>query len=310
MRVVKSGFFSVLLLAAVMAAALLTGGCSGNVSAPEPAPKSSGKEIVMAVGDGELSLPVENTTIRLYYHRPQDWQPGNPVFVMFHGEKRNAEALRDGLKAAADQHHVLLVCPLFDESHDGGSYGYALAGMAEREKGALRIRPERDWLFPVISDLAKAVRKAAGASQGLIVYCGHSAGAQMLHRYLLFGHPDPDIAYIVANAGWYTFPDEQVAFPYGLGNLPGEKGRGDRVFSLDVTLLLGEADTKRGASLRKSEAADRQGANRLERGQHFYEACRKRAEAAGVSFAWKLRTVPGVGHDAVRMGEAGMALIR
>ena len=49
---------------------------------------------------------------------------------------------------------------------------------------------------------------------------GHSAGAQFVHRFVMFA-PGPNLrTAISANAGWYTTLEENVAFPYGLKDAP------------------------------------------------------------------------------------------
>ena len=51
----------------------------------------------------------------------------------------------------------------------------------------------------------------------------------------------------------------------------------------------------------RNAAADRQGANRLERGRNAFEAGRALAREEGWEFNWKLAIAPGVGHSFGRM---------
>jgi pimeloyl-ACP methyl ester carboxylesterase len=80
-------------------------------------------------------------------------------------------------------------------------------------------------------------------------FIAHSAGAQLLHRLLLF-RPDPSASSIVvANSGSYTFPDLSWDFPYGLRGLPPEFRKGSVLPSLlkafveaPLTLAIGTED--------------------------------------------------------------------
>nr|ALS89287.1 MetaGeneMark_Unknown Function [uncultured bacterium] len=66
----------------------------------------------------------------------------------------------------------------------------------------------------------------------------------------------------------------------------------------DVTILLGEDDSDPdGAMLLKSPEAMRQGEHRLARGRTYHRHAAMLAERLGVPFAWKLVTLPGVGHS-------------
>jgi len=72
-------------------------------------------------------------------------------------------------------------------------------------------------------------------------------------------------------------------------------------------LFLGELDNEsetRGRMLR-SETVDKQGTNRLDRGQNYYKFSKEYAENSGMKFNWKLEIVPNIGHDQEKM--AGVA---
>ena len=45
---------------------------------------------------------------------------------------------------------------------------------------------------------------------------GHSAGAQVAHRFLYFIHPNRASRTVLANSGYYTMPIEEISYPYGL----------------------------------------------------------------------------------------------
>ena len=82
-----------------------------------------------------------------------------------------------------------------------------------------------------------------------------------------------------------------------------------RLFGRPLVVLLGEDDTRRSSNLRKNAAADRQDANRFERGQSYFAAARREAERRGAAFNWRLRTVPNVGHSNAGMAGPAASLI-
>lgn len=77
-------------------------------------------------------------------------------------------------------------------------------------------------------------------------------------------------------------------------------------FERNLTLFLGEEDdhSEAGGIFLRSPSADAQGPGRRQRGRHFYETGRKRADKLNAAFAWQIEVVPGVGHDHEGMSEA------
>jgi hypothetical protein len=123
----------------------------------------------------------------------------------------------------------------------------------------------------------------------------------------MFAEASAAEAIVVANAGWYTFPVQTVAFPYGLGGVPIDPAA---AFARPVTILLGEGDTDpQHPSLRRNAEADAQGIHRYARGRAFFEAARAEAARLGTPFSWRLQTVPGVAHSNAGMAEAAMRLL-
>jgi hypothetical protein len=298
---------SLVFLAGLALVILLTAcGRFSDRSAEKPATVPEKTVETISPGVGKWILSTDFGPLPVYYYRPARWQPDQPVFILLHGEHRNALALRNALQDEAEKRGILLVCPFFSKETFSGSRSYALGGMLEKRK----VAPETQWFFPILNRLRDSFLEAAGAPQAPVTFFGHSAGAQLLHRYLFFGKARPHEAYIVANAGWYTMPDSSTAFPYGLGGVPAESSFVKEAFGFHVTILLGEADTKADGSLRQTVQAQKEGKNRLERGTRFFEQSRKAARMMQVPFAWQMKTVPAIGHDTEKMARAAMELIK
>lgn len=267
-------------------------------AATGPAPGQAGR-FVFAGWDGP-PLPV-------FYQVPEMLTPETEVVFVMHGVNRDADRYRDEWAMLARQHGFIVIAPQFAVTDFPGSLGYNTGYFTEADGGP---RSRSRWSFAAIEPLFDDVRQRFGTEvSGYSIY-GHSAGAQFVHRYVLF-MPEARIERaIAANAGWYTMPDTGIAFPYGLGATPvGAKGL-EAALGKPLTVLLGTADTDRAdPDLRKTPEADAQGPHRYARGQAFYEHGKAAAAVRGVTFAWRLERVPGIAHSNAGMAEAAAALI-
>lgn len=185
-----------------------------------------------------------------------------------------------------------------------------LAGALEEiEIRGTSEEPNREpgsWIFQDLDRIFDRVRDELGLETRTYDLFGHSAGGQILHRLALFAPSERLGRILAANAGWYTVPTFERAFPYGLSGTDLSRDQLTEAFSTRLVVFLGEeddADETRG-SLRRTPEANRQGPHRLARGRHFFRTARKKAEKLGVPFRWELVVVPDVGHDYERMGEA------
>jgi pimeloyl-ACP methyl ester carboxylesterase len=171
----------------------------------------------------------------------------------------------------------------------------------------LEVNPDRDdWIFGDFDRIFAVARDELGLEADGYDLFGHSAGGQILHRLALFRPGSKARRILAANSGWYTLPETETDFPYGLGGTPvGEEGLA-RALAGELVVFLGEeddAEETRG-SLRSTPEADRQGPGRLSRGRYFFRKAEEAADRLGVDLGWKLHVVPGVGHDHERMSEA------
>lgn len=239
----------------------------------------------------------------VHVHRPARWAPGGPVVAVLHGVRRNAADYRDAWAPHAEAQDFLLVCPEFSQAGFPGARFYS--------QGNARA-PVADWTFAALEQAVDAALCYHGDAPGRpFTLYGHSAGAQFVHRHLLLTGAPRARRVVLANAGWYSFPDLATPFPHGLGGLALDPAALRAALARDVVVLLGEADTDPAhPSLRRDAVTDRQGLNRLERGRNFFAAARALAAAEGVPFGWRLRTVPGVGHVNAQMAVAAAPLLR
>lgn len=267
----------------------------------------------ISIGSGAFSMSeptgATNDDLRAFYYRPANWTADRPIVVVMHGFKRNAQDYRDDWIQYADQYNLLVVCPEFSESKYPGVRYYNTGNVSDTDDETGNLQPKENWIFPVIDRIFDQAKIRSGAAGENFALYSHSAGSQMVHRYVLLNKETKAKKIIAANSGWYTMPDSQVAFPYGVKGLPLNVADLKAAFAKPVTILLGEADTKSNANLRHTPLADAQGANRFERGNEFFALAQKKAAQMGVPFHWQLITVPGVGHNEAEMGAVAAKLI-
>ncbi|MXO90988.1 alpha/beta hydrolase [Pontixanthobacter aquaemixtae] len=219
-----------------------------------------------------------------------------PVLIVMHGAKRDPRRYLEEWVPFADQDGFIVIAPEFSRNDFPGSRSYNLGNMWAR--GGKQINPQGEWSFAAIEPLFDfAVAKLEGKQQQYTLY-GHSAGSQFVHRFLFITPEARVTRYLPANAGWYTAPDPDIAFPYGLKGLGVSEAMMKEALAQDVVILLGDADTDRHhESLRRTKPAMAQGPHRFARGKSFYEAGKKLAEELGTEFNWSLRVIPGVAHE-------------
>jgi poly(3-hydroxybutyrate) depolymerase len=240
----------------------------------------------------------------VYLARPTKLAPDRPVVFVMHGVRRNADEYRDQWYELAEQHDFLLVVPEFNDKDFPGAEGYNY-GNVYGPKGGTRD-PSR-WAFSVIEPLFDEIRDRFDMEVDTYALYGHSAGAQFVHRFL-YHVPDARVSRAVAaNAGWYTMPDLNTPFPYGLGGSYVGPKRLRKALQQPLLVLLGEADTDPGhPSLRRTPGAMAQGAHRFERGQAFFAAGQAEAVRLEVPFGWTLETVSDADHDNRKMAPAAI----
>lgn len=245
--------------------------------------------------------------LRVWYQLPAAVTPDTPVVVVMHGVNRDADRYRDEWSALAQQHRFIVVVPEFDAARFPGALGYNTGFFTEADGTP---RPRELWSFAAIEPLFDDVRQRFGTEVPRYTMYGHSAGAQFVHRYVIF-MPEARIAQaIAANAGWYTMPDREIAFPYGLDDTPMDAQTLKAALGKPLLVLLGTADTDtQDPDLRTTPDANRQGPHRYARGLRFYEQGRTAAAEMDAPFGWQLDRVPGVGHKNGLMAQAAAKLI-
>lgn len=240
---------------------------------------------------------------RVFFHRPAQWRAEGRVVMVMHGVDRDADRYRDEWAPLADAHGFLLLCPEFSNSKFPGSNWYNYGGMLKTDDPQLRSFAVPDRVF------IEAKGRFGFRAERFSLY-GHSAGSQFVHRFLLMA-PSPKVDQAIsANAGWYTLPVFDQPFPYGLQNTSVSEAQVEAFLRRPLVLQLGESDTNPNhPALRRNAASDLQGIHRYARGLNFLAVGKREAERRGISLAWRLVTVPGVGHSNGRMAASAAKVL-
>lgn len=259
------------------------------------------------VGAGRFSVAgaaPDGSAIRVWSYRPADFAANDRIVIVMHGVLRNADRYRDTWIAAAKANRLLVLAPEMSKAQFPGAAGYNLGNMVSRDGDPLP--PER-WAWAVVEKVFDAARAATGSQRQSYALYGHSAGAQFVHRLVLFAEDARFDVAISANAGWYTMPTTRERYPYGLDRAPVDPSRVRRALARPLVVLLGGDDVDpEDENLRRTAAALRQGQNRLERGQSFMRSAREEADKTGSLFSWRLDIVPDVDHDNKAMVSAAV----
>jgi len=256
------------------------------------------------------SFPFEDAAhrvITVWYYAPASPTPDCRVLFVMHGVERNAQHYRDSWVENARRKHAILLVPEFSNEAFPGSDQYNLGAMFS-PSGTLNDRSE--WTFTSIERIFQRVKADANLRTATYSIYGHSAGAQFVHRMVLF-MPEASIERAVAaNAGWYTMPELNTPFPYGLKDAPITQGELGTALERRLMILLGGKDTdENDKHLRNSPEAIAQGDNRLERGMKFFKNGQAEARELGVKCQWRTRVVPNVGHNSEGMSPEALQFL-
>lgn len=270
---------------------------------------SSGIELSIPTGSSTFLFQhheiYRNTPIMVWTYRPIGYTANSKILFVIHGAGRNADGYRDAWIEIAERNNVLLLVPEFSIQQFPDDISFNLGNVAHMDslENILSPNPENEWSYSYVEAIFDGVVNGlTNRSKTYMIY-GHSAGSQFVHRLMFLKPTARSSRVVLANAGWYTLPDLNEQYPYGLRGTTAGDGNLRHAFQKDVTVLLGDADTDENLpQLRRTPQAMRQGKHRFERGHTFFEISKSTAAELKTPFVWKLETVPGVAHS-----NAGMA---
>lgn len=255
-------------------------------------------------GSGVFNFRYQNTTntstLKIYYHLPENIAQDARILVVFHGAGRNARDYRDALISEANQSQFIVIAPEFSIDNFPGGDGYNLGNvfMDGDNPSIDTLNEESEWAFSVIEPLFDTILSQIDNSSTTYDIFGHSAGGQFAHRFLMYKHQSRAHRIVASASGWYTFPNRSISFPYGFDNSPLNNSSLSVLFSHQLHIQVGANDNNPNASgLRRNTQADAQGIHRAERAENFFNFSQNLATTGNLPFQWSLTSIPNADHD-------------
>jgi hypothetical protein len=256
--------------------------------------------------------PLSEKPVLVYYHVPVGANSETPLLIVFHGNGRDALESRDAMKTLSENNDFIVLVPEFSSEFFPGSDQYHLGNVFEDgdNPSAANLNDEEEWTFSLIEPIFEDFKTRSDLAVSNYDVFGHSAGGQVAHRFF-FLKPDAKVNRVISAAsGWYTVPDYNVDFPYGLGETPVSESVLKELFERKLTIMIGDNDTDPNSfGLRHTEEADVQGVQRFERANYFYNTSQQLALDYGVSYRWQFKSIANAGHDFGATSNAAVALL-
>ena len=241
----------------------------------------------------------------VFYYLPEKIDNNTKIFFVIHGNTRNADDYLKTWIRLTKEKNIAIFAPHFKRT------SFISFNTLQMSTSNGKIRANIDlYLNNSIDILFEYIKSKFKISDELYDIYGHSAGAQFVHRYLLMSdNPMVDKA-VAANAGWYTFLNG-ANFPYGVKNPPVSLRDSNvkKFLSTDLHILIGTNDIDVNSSINKSDGAQKQGINRLQRAKNFFKYTESIVEQNNLEFNWKYREVSGAPHSNKVMSRAAVLIL-
>lgn len=224
--------------------------------------------------------------LRYLEYMPRQVNTDLEPLVFVHGYSRRVYEQLKPLEALADATGRPLLAPFFSKTQHRR---YQRLG-----KGSDGLRADR-YFNACLEDAASRYRLRSDR----FVLIGYSGGAQFAHRYAMI-YPQRTSRLIAISSGWYTFPDREITYPYGLATarkLRRVSMNPEAFLQVPMTVLVGARDFET-RNLRSNPELDRQqGTSRVERARRWVLAMRMAARLYRVDADISYQEVPGIGHS-------------
>ena len=231
---------------------------------------------------------------RYFIYIPSSGADRAPVFVTVHGLSRNAREHAELFAPHCEALGVVLIAPIFtsEETPD-----YQRLGRVGRGSRADLI----------LESILEEVSLTTGADVSSIQLFGFSGGAQFAHRFTM-ARPHRVARAVIASAGWYTFPDGEERFPYGIRasrDLPDVRFDPEEFLRVPITVIVGDQDTST-EDLRNTDRVNRQqGAHRVERARNWVRAMHAASLAHHLEPLVVFESIPGGDHSFATLVQTG-----
>ena len=253
---------------------------------------------------GRISIPYRDPlslerALILECYRPASHRPASPIVIVQHGQSRNGREYCDAWIPTADEAGLLIVAITFPKEAWPDAAVYNNGNVRD---AAGTLRPRESWSLAIPGRVFDLLREAGVTTRPQAYLWGHSAGGQFVHRLLATQSHDMFASVGAANPGWYTLPTLDLAYPNGLGGIGLAARDVVRLLAYPLTIFAGDRDIdSAGENLPNHDEARAQGPHRFARAHFYLQRGREESERLGVPCRWQLITVPGIGHQGMRM---------
>lgn len=231
--------------------------------------------------------------VEILYTLPKEINNQTKVLFIIHGNSRDVKKYLNLWLEDAKDKNVILVAPHFTKEN------YPNFGTLQIAKSSGKIlNDQSNNLTNSISSFFTYFKSKYNLESSTYRIFGFSAGSQFVHRYLMYGKDTGTEKAVLGSAGWYTFLNEEK-YPYGTKNMPIEKERYEWFLSRRVLFILGNKDNDPNhPTLNLSKGAKKQGNNRYERGQNYFDNLLNFSQKNKIPFRWRYKVVPSLDHNA------------
>ena len=230
--------------------------------------------------------------VEILYTLPKEINNQTKVLFIIHGNSRDVNKYLNLWLEDAKDKNVILVAPHFTKEN------YPNFGTLQIAKSSGKIlNDQSNNLTNSISSFFTYFKSKYNLESSTYRIFGFSAGSQFVHRYLMYGKDTRTEKAVLGSAGWYTFLNEEK-YPYGTKNMPIEKERYEWFLSRRVLFILGNKDNDPNhPTLNLSKGAKKQGNNRYERGQNYFDNLLNFSQKNKIPFRWRYKVVPSLDHN-------------
>ena len=270
---------------------------SGSTFSPNPDPIIPAQ---ISTGNGMFIYSRNNIDFEVFYYVPENYNASSKIVFVLHGGSRDAESARNNMISKSIEYNFIVIAPKFssDDFPLGDGYNLGNVYYDGDNPSPETLNDEEDWAFSIIEPIFDSVKNSLLITEEKYHMLGFSAGAQFVHRYLLF-KPNARFDKVVsAAAGWYTVPDFIIPFPYGYNNSILTSTNLNQLLSNNLYVQVGALDNNPNSpGLRHNEYADAQGLNRVTRAVNFYETGQGLSIQNNLNFNWSIHIVQGAYHS-------------
>jgi len=240
-----------------------------------------------------------NPDIQIYYSVPPVISEKTKIMFIIHGGSRKAEQSLNDWLPLVEGRDVVIIAPEFSKEFYN-EYAYLM----KTTKTGRKLKDTSRDLESSLGDIFNFFSAKFKLSTKKFRLYGHSGGSQFVHRYLLLSNETRIDKVVMASAGFYTFVNPVIKYPFGIKNMDVTDERLQWFLSLKGGVFLGgEDNNSKHRSLPSMRKAKKQGDHRLERGTNFFNHLVELGVKKNMPFRWRYQVVPGVSHD-----NAGMSL--